>query len=609
MKIQVLLCLFLCCFNLILSASTKRTNQRAVKRRLPAVKSTEMMTINRRERARAPVISCREFKRGTCRQTRKNIISSHTAVKTKIKCQQLCFGTQGCAGFTFHSPGAKTGRRCVLFRDCQGDRGKCKNCISGPIMPRIGECLSARQTIAVTPDDYQDDEAPNSLDNSDEATTEEYTNYDEELYEVDYVDDDEISQITESSPSYTDYDYGLEEYDYDYDYSINDNPTDEALGLPLDEDAINVEEEEEDTDINIEEGFIADNNANTVDILPRLNLRNNLNTTTKTPPIIMFFVLLGGFGTNGSISLIDLLNTGLGNSAQALSIAPLPASVLQGGECSSAYTDRSITSCGRGYRSLSPYGYQYNPGSCYSYGLQSQRWEARGGKMRSFRKGAAVTKLGRYLLASGGTRQKRSLSTVEVFDPAQPEGGWRDIEGMRLPTGVSEHCAVTFKGRKGKEIVVTGGKEKRNRAIKFNLKTKRWYSLNEMNRGRRNHACVKATLNGHPGLIVSGGSGGGNSSLSSVEFYDAKTGTWLNMPRLRKGRSGHVMTITRGKLMVAGGEKRGRKGRQYLDDVEIFTGKRWVKSKQKLDRPRSRFSLVKLPKHKIALLQKKVERG
>ena len=102
---------------------------------------------------------------------------------------------------------------------------------------------------------------------------------------------------------------------------------------------------------------------------------------------------------------------------------------------------------------------------------------------------------------------------------------------------------------------------------------------------------VQASLNGHPGMIVSGGSSSGNFSLTSVEFYNAKTGTWLQMPSMRKGRSGHAMTITRGKLMVsqdglrlcfdileylkvAGGERSGRSGRQILDDVEIFTGKR-----------------------------------
>jgi hypothetical protein len=62
------------------------------------------------------------------------------------------------------------------------------------------------------------------------------------------------------------------------------------------------------------------------------------------------------------------------------------------------------------------------------------------------------------------------------------------------------------------------------------------------------------------------------------------------MPSMRKGRSGHVMTITRWKLMVclddlrscfdieclkvAGGERKGRSGQQILDYVEIFTGHR-----------------------------------
>ena len=99
--------------------------------------------------------------------------------------------------------------------------------------------------------------------------------------------------------------------------------------------------------------------------------------------------------------------------------------------------------------------------------------------------------------------------------------------------------------------------------------------------------------------------------MTSVEFYDAKTGSWLTLPSLQKGRRGHAMTVTKGKLVVAGGEGVARGGKQYLDDMEIFTGKRlkltkgmicchsllfrWVTSKQKLDRPRADFSLLKIP--------------
>ena len=79
--------------------------------------------------------------------------------------------------------------------------------------------------------------------------------------------------------------------------------------------------------------------------------------------------------------------------------------------------------------------------------------------------------------------------------------------------------------------------------------------------------------------------------MTSVEFFDARTGEWLTLPPLRKGRRGHVMTVTKGKLMVkagnykkyflhvwyqvAGGEGVSRQGKEYLDDMEIFTGKRW----------------------------------
>ena len=106
---------------------------------------------------------------------------------------------------------------------------------------------------------------------------------------------------------------------------------------------------------------------------------------------------------------------------------------------------------------------------------------------------------------------------------------------------------------------------------------------------------IKARINGRPGLVVSGGSGRGNKNMTSVEFFDAKTGEWLSLPPLNRGRRSHVMTVTKGKLLVAGGEGVTRGGKEYLDSVEVFTGKGWVTGRQKLDRPRSNFSLVKVP--------------
>ena len=79
----------------------------------------------------------------------------------------------------------------------------------------------------------------------------------------------------------------------------------------------------------------------------------------------------------------------------------------------------------------------------------------------------------RYLLASGGYRQRRSLNTMEVLDPAKPREGWRRLATLKMPTGVSEHCTVALSGRNGKEVVITGGRGRKNRAMKLNMKTKR----------------------------------------------------------------------------------------------------------------------------------------
>ena len=87
------------------------------------------------------------------------------------------------------------------------------------------------------------------------------------------------------------------------------------------------------------------------------------------------------------------------------------------------------------------------------------------------------------------------------------------------------------------------------------------------------------TLNGRPGLAVSGGvraEGGRNTtSLRSVEFYDVSSGHWVSLPGLEVGRHSHNMMVEDGRLRVMGGSQAA--GR-YLRDIETFDGKRWEKS-------------------------------
>jgi len=646
-----------------------------------------------RQNGKTTVVSCRVFRKGVCKKTAKNIILVNKSISNSAKCQQFCYATPGCAAFTHFDQSKSEDRKCVLFRDCNGRLSDCKNCISGPIMPRITECLAQRQEVApeaveevssggkkpcssghctglcigprcpellgslgglgngnlgrvggtegsaepsssATADAdagadagadadarAADEQGVEGIDEVAQTDTviDDYSDYSDD-YADDYLDDyssdsnsdaEDVAVDEEALDYDVATDYGIDArvgdevpaeepgIDYDFEYTEEENiQVDDPFDLPLDEEAVNEEEEEEEeVDINIDEGFLEDNAGNAVD-LPVVETRGNVQNAPAGHggnTFIFFFCALGGTNDQGAVNVVDLLNTGLGNAAQSLTIAPLPAQALRGGSTSSAYTNGAITTCSQGFTVLSPYGFIYKPGSCYDYSLTANSWEDTGARLTSFRRGATITKLGRYLMATGGLRQKRALNTVEVFDPKRPKAGWKKLSKLKMPAAVAEHCAVTLKGRRGKEVIVTGGKGRENRVMKLDVKTQKWYSLNRLTTGRRKHACVKANINGRPGLVVSGGAGPKGGNMTSVEFYDAKTGAWLTLPSLQKGRRGHAMTVTKGKLVVAGGEGVARGGRQYLDDVEIFTGKRWVTSKQKLDRPRADFSLLKIP--------------
>merc|ERR1719410_3115115 len=106
-----------------------------------------------RQNGKTTVVSCRVFRKGVCKKTAKNIILVNKSISNSAKCQQFCYATPGCAAFTHFDQSKSEDRKCVLFRDCNGRLSDCKNCISGPIMPRITECLAARQEVAPEPEE------------------------------------------------------------------------------------------------------------------------------------------------------------------------------------------------------------------------------------------------------------------------------------------------------------------------------------------------------------------------------------------------------------------------------------------------------------------------
>ena len=61
----------------------------------------------------------------------------------------------------------------------------------------------------------------------------------------------------------------------------------------------------------------------------------------------------------------------------------------------------------------------------------------------------------------------------------------------------------------------------------------------------------KATLNGRVGVIVSGGISGKQSNMTSVEFYDAETGSWYTLPSLRSHDTvKHCYIYIKGNLFI-----------------------------------------------------------
>jgi len=483
-------------------------------------------------------------------------------------------------------------------------------------MPRVTECLSARQEI------QEEDEEPIT----EAPEYEEYT----DQYDVDYVDDyneyvaskdientsstggsiiqtrnGETNIINETIEDTTEAAFLEEDYDdtepvwQTEDNIVFEGDKEDALTVLLEEDGLKEEkevEEIEEVDVNIDEGLLIDNKGNTVD------LPTKVNTPTVRVPLLFGFLIIGGTDPTGDpVSFIQALSDSLRNLSRPLSVPSLPSSL--GDDTTTSYscsTSCSLISCGTGITTLSPYGYLFSVGSCMSHSLGSKSWGGPNAELNSYRKGASIARVGRYLVASGGRRNGRGLSTMEVFDNAKPRKGWKRMGHMRLPASVSDHCSVSLGSSQG-ELVMIGGRNREDRVLKLSIKENKWFSLHRPNVGRRLHACTKARINGRPGILVSGGVSGNSSSvLTSVEFFDLETGSWMMLPNMRKGRSKHVMTVSKGRVMVAGGETRDRQGRQVvLDDVEVFTGNRWALGRQKMEVARSGFSLVRVPMYRL----------
>jgi hypothetical protein len=129
------------------------------------------------------------------------------------------------------------------------------------------------------------------------------------------------------------------------------------------------------------------------------------------------------------------------------------------------------------------------------------------------------------------------LTSVELFDPRRSHIGWQNVPQWSYPGATKDQCTVETKDPElGSQVMVMGGLGEEHSVMKLVLSTNSWYSVSPMNQPRSQHGCTSVTLNGRPGVVVSGGIDNKNLNTPSVEFFDMKSSNWINLPSLSIGR-------------------------------------------------------------------------
>ena len=248
-----------------------------------------------------------------------------------------------------------------------------------------------------------------------------------------------------------------------------------------------------------------------------------------------------GSDVNGPVSSVSVMNIGTYAVPRTPLIAPFPSFMTQGsGDTFSVFNTRSLNTCTPGYyaRTLLPastfgpqgfgfaQGQSYVPGSCNEYDFSTRQWTSQGGKMTTSREGGTTLNVGSYIMTFGGFNTfGQPVSTVEIFDPRRPRVGWQNVPQWSFPRATRDHCSVVTRDPvQGTSVLVMGGRGEEESAMKLVLGTSQWYSVPPMHHGRTSHGCTPVTLNGRPGVVVSGGWDGNRlNTTTSVEFFDMNT--------------------------------------------------------------------------------------
>ena len=487
--------------------------------------------------------------------------------------QTSCLAKTSCTMFTFF-PRVNTTSSCILYQTCHLPLLPCHGCVTGPPAPWVGHCL------------HGDTEGPILGEPTDS-----------DLFAANIVENDLVDVFDDDF-------YGFAGNDIRIGANDKENRR-RSKRNDLDDDEINID------DGLLDEVF-EDLPENRRKPLPKPSRPTPTSTRNSNGAEGSFTCVMGGSNTNGPVSKVSVMDIGTYSVPTRKLISSFPPFMTRGsGNTFSLFSSTGLHTCTPGYQvqqlvTFSRFGFgqqgpvqsSYIPGSCNQYNFRNGQWSSAGGMMTQFRNGGSTVNVGSYVMSMGGFDPfGRPLSSVEIFDPRRPQVGWHEVPQWSSPRATKDQCTVVMKDRRrGSQIMVLGGVGQEYSARRLVLTTNSWLSVPPMNHPRTQHSCISLTLNGRPGVVVSGGRDTRGVNNPSVEFFDMNTNKWINLPSLSRGRRGHTMTTIRGQMAVAGGVATGRRGDDdTLDDVELFDGRQWKSARYRMDQPRTGANLVRIP--------------
>jgi len=556
---------------------------------------------------------CSMFKKEYCNLQLDKIMMLDTNMKDAQECQTACFERGDCKEFTFFSG---TNSRCVLFSQCSNPVSSCKSCLSGPPYPRVLKCDSGRSKGASSQRQNTTNERRSPRPRSFQTRPSKKSNGptrpvrpSPQAFEGSFRSAAQ-NELPENDPE-----------------TKNVKKTTEPKNKPkVDDGLLDDDDDEDEENVDIDNDLLDEvfqdlpgtRNARPPQPQPKRRFPQRGQNRTNCPSCPggggFYYCLMGGRNQNGPISTVSVMNVGSYALPRRPPIAAFPPEMTRGsGRTFSVYSGQSLHTCTPGYpiTTITPAstfhngfgpsflsGQSFVPGTCNGYDFRSRLWSPTGGKMTTVRQGGSTLNVGSYIMSLGGYNPfGQPLTSVDIFDPRRPQTGWHTVPQWNFPRATKDMCTVVTKDPKlGSQVMVMGGLGEEHSVMRLVLGTNNWFSVPPMNFPRTQHACSSVTLNGRPGVVVSGGVDGNRFNTSTVEFFDMNTHRWVNLPSLSRGRRGHTMTTVEGQLSVAGGTALKHEGDiEYLDDVEIFDGRRWKRANYRMSEPREGANLIKIP--------------